>query len=135
MVALTLNLLCFVVLFRFIFLFFFSGLLFSSSSFFFFFFFFFFLFVLFGSLFFFFFFFFSFLAALWHMKVSGQGSDPSHNCNLCHSCNSTESLTHCAGAGIEPAFWCCRDTTDPIVPQWELLDSHLWIGLFSSGIF
>ena len=25
--------------------------------------------------------------------------------------------THCAGPGIEPAFWCCRDATDPFEPQ------------------
>ena len=30
-------------------------------------------------------------------------------------------LTHCARPGIEPATWCCRDTADPIVPQWPLL--------------
>ena len=29
-------------------------------------------------------------------------------------------LTHCAGPGIEPVSWHCKDTTDPIVPQWEL---------------
>ena len=29
-------------------------------------------------------------------------------------------LTHCAGPGIEPASWHCRDATDPRVPQWEL---------------
>ena len=29
--------------------------------------------------------------------------------------------THCAGLGIEPGSWRCRDTTDPIGPQWELL--------------
>ena len=28
-------------------------------------------------------------------------------------------LTHCAGPGIEPASWCCRDTSDPISPQQE----------------
>ena len=26
-------------------------------------------------------------------------------------------LTHCAWPGIEPESWCCRDATDPIVPQ------------------
>ena len=28
-------------------------------------------------------------------------------------------LTHCAGLGIEPTSWRCRDTADPIVSQWE----------------
>ena len=31
------------------------------------------------------FFFFSFLAAPWHMECLGQGSDPSHSCDLCCS--------------------------------------------------
>ena len=29
-------------------------------------------------------------------------------------------LIHCAGPGMEPASLCCRDTTDPVAPQWEL---------------
>ena len=45
---------------------------------------------------------FSFLATLWHMEFSGQRSDPSHYCNLSHSCGNTRSLTHCAGLGIKP---------------------------------
>ena len=28
--------------------------------------------------------------------------------------------THCAGPGIEPASWCCRDATNPMVSQGEL---------------
>ena len=34
-------------------------------------------------------------------------------------------LTNCSGLGIEPASWCFRDTTDRLVPQWELLESPL----------
>ena len=30
-------------------------------------------------------------------------------------------LIYCAGPEMEPASWCCRDTADPITPQWELL--------------
>ena len=30
-------------------------------------------------------------------------------------------LTHCARPGIEPLSSHCRDTANPIVPQWELL--------------
>lgn len=26
-------------------------------------------------------------------------------------------VTHCAGLGIEPAPWCCRDAANPIAPQ------------------
>ena len=29
----------------------------------------------------------------------------------------TDLLTHCAGPGIEPASWCCRDAADPVVLQ------------------
>lgn len=30
-------------------------------------------------------------------------------------------LTHCAKPGIEPVFWCFRDTTNPVAPQREPL--------------
>ena len=30
-------------------------------------------------------------------------------------------LTECARPGLEPVSWCCKDATDPIAPQWELL--------------
>ena len=26
-------------------------------------------------------------------------------------------LIHCAGPGIKPASWCCRDASDPIMPE------------------
>ena len=32
---------------------------------------------------------FSFLASLWHIVFLGQGSDPSHSCNLPHSCGNS----------------------------------------------
>ena len=31
-------------------------------------------------------------------------------------------LNNCAGPGMEPASWHCRDTTNCIVPQQELLN-------------
>ena len=31
-------------------------------------------------------------------------------------------LTHCAGPGMEPVSWHCRDATDPIAPQREFSD-------------
>ena len=40
----------------------------------------------------------------WHMgiwKLLGQGWNPSHSCDLCHSCSNTGSLIHCIGLGIE----------------------------------
>ena len=62
-------------------------------------------------------FFFSFLATSWHMEFPGQGSDPSHSCNLRHSCGNTGSLTHCAEPRIKPVYWHCRDASDPVVVQ------------------
>ena len=29
-------------------------------------------------------------------------------------------LTRCAKRGMQPASWHCRDTANPIAPQWEL---------------
>ena len=42
-------------------------------------------------------------------------------------------LNRCAGLGIEPAAWCCRDVADPAAPQQELhylpnLYFLLWLG-------
>ena len=63
---------------------------------------------------------FSFLATLWHMEFSGQGSDPNCSCDLLHSYTNTRSLTYCARPGTEPASQCPRDTANPVVPQQEL---------------
>ena len=51
-------------------------------------------------------------ATLRHMEFLGQESDLSNSCDLHYSCGN-------ARPGIESATWCCRDTTDSIVPQWE----------------
>ena len=64
----------------------------------------------------FFFLFFPFLATPWHREFPGHGSDPRCSCNLSHSCGNNGSLSHCAGLGIERAFRCSQDSTDPIVP-------------------
>ena len=63
------------------------------------------------------------------MEFLGQGSDPSHSCDLSCSSSSAGSLTHCAGLGIEPASQGSQDTANPIAPQWELLETSL--SLFS----
>lgn len=64
---------------------------------------------------------FFFLAALWHMEILGQGSDPSHSCDLSYSRGNAGSLIHCAGPGIEPAVsQCSRGAADPTAPQWDL---------------
>ena len=49
------------------------------------------------------------------MEFPGQGSDPSHSCDL--SCGNAGSLTHSAGPGMEPASQGSQDATDPVVPQ------------------
>ena len=54
------------------------------------------------------------------MEFQGQGSDPSHSCDLSHSCSDARSLTHCAGPEIKLVSQCSQDTANPIVPQWEL---------------
>ena len=59
------------------------------------------------------------------MELPDQGSDPSHSCNLSHSCRNTGSLTHCAGLGIEPASQYSQDAADPVAPQWELQESAI----------
>ena len=38
------------------------------------------------------------------MRFLGQGSDPSHSCDLHHSGGNTGSLTHCARLGVKPAY-------------------------------
>ena len=39
------------------------------------------------------------MCGIW--KFPGQGSNPSHNCDLCHSFGNTRSLTHCATVGTQ----------------------------------
>lgn len=59
-------------------------------------------------------------------KFPGQGSDLSLSFNLCYSCSKASSLTHCAGLGLKPTFWHCRDTADPAEPQQELLPEFIY---------
>ena len=63
------------------------------------------------------------------MEFPGQGSDPSRSCYLSHSCGNAGSLTYCARLGIEPEYQCSQDTTNPVVPQWELHQSHFNISM------
>ena len=51
------------------------------------------------------------------MEFLGQGSDPSHSCNLC---SNEGSLTHYAGLGVEPASHCSQEAMDPVVP-WSII--------------
>ena len=60
-----------------------------------------------------------FLASPWHMEFLGQGSDSS--CDLSCRGRNAESFTRCARLGIEPASQCSQDATNPVAPQWELL--------------
>ena len=48
------------------------------------------------------------------MEFPGQGSHPSHSCNLSGSYCQHESLTHCARLGIEPVSQRPQDATSPI---------------------
>ena len=68
-------------------------------------------------------FFFSFLAALWHMELLGQGLDSSHSRNLNRSCGNAVPLTHCAGWGSGSQS--SQDASDPVAPQWELGKGNL----------
>ena len=43
-----------------------------------------------------------------------------------------ESLTHCAGPGIKPASWRCRDATNLTVPQWDLWVKTIWTQPYST---
>ena len=61
--------------------------------------------------------FFSFLAARRHVEFPSQGSDLSHNYSYATAAAMPDPLTHCAGLGIEPVFWRCRDTTNPVLPR------------------
>ena len=73
-----------------------------------------------------FFFFFLLLAIPWHMEFPGQGSDPSHSCNLSCSCSNATSLTHRTRPGIEPVSQHSQDAAaDPAVPQQELRHSTI----------
>ena len=65
-----------------------------------------------------------------HMEFPGQGSDPSHSCDLSHSCGNTRSLTHCFRPGIEPVSQHPQDMADPIAPQQKLLHMYLHTLLF-----
>ena len=53
------------------------------------------------------------------MAFLGQGSKPSSNCNVRHSCGNAGSLTYYTSLGIEPKSCLCRDTIDPLMPWWE----------------
>jgi len=44
------------------------------------------------------------------MELLGQGSDPRP------PRAQQEPLTHCAGPGLEPASWHCKENADPVAP-------------------
>ena len=80
---------------------------------------------------------FVFMAHLWHMEVPGPQFElnPSHSCNLCHSCGSAVSLTHCTGLGIEPEplqqLKLLQSDSLPTVPQRWCQDLLLFILLIN----
>ena len=54
---------------------------------------------------------------LWHTELLGQGSDLSHIVTYAEVRATRNPLTHCAGPGIDPTSWHCRDAADPIAPR------------------
>lgn len=66
---------------------------------------------------------FSLLAAPWHMEFQGQGSDPSQGHDLSQNCSNIESLTHCAGPGIEPVSQRSQEAPDSILLWQELQET------------
>ena len=69
-----------------------------------------------------FFFFFSFLAAPQHTESSpARDQIQAVVAIYVAAVAMLDPLIRCAWLGIEPASWCCRDTADPVAPQWELL--------------
>ena len=70
------------------------------------------------------------LTSLRHMEFLGQGSDLSCSCNLYAAVAVPDPLTHCSRPGIEPVSWYCRDATNLLVPQWELLDCWVFVFFF-----
>ena len=48
------------------------------------------------------------------MEFLSQGSDPSHSCNLCHSCGSAGSFNALCGAGNGPCLLALHET--PLIP-------------------
>ena len=65
--------------------------------------------------------FFFFFGHLWHMEFPGQGSGPSHSCNLFPTCSNARYFNPLCQARIEPVSWCCRDAANHVVTQWKLL--------------
>ena len=72
-------------------------------------------------------FFFFFLAAPQPMEFM------SHSCDLSCRGRNAESLTHCAGSGIEPASSAPRTLPAPIVPRRELPSRILELSLEDGG--
>ena len=70
--------------------------------------------------------------------IPGPGIRSDHNHDLCYSCSNAGSFNPLCWARIKPSSWCCRDATDPVVPQQELplsvLDSYIW-GLSCLGVY
>ena len=73
------------------------------------------------------FFFFSFLATPWHMEFPGQGSDPSHSCNLYCCCNNARSFNPLCRAGDQTCVPALRDATDPVAPEQEILFLNFYL--------
>ena len=54
------------------------------------------------------------------MEFLSQGSDLATVATYAAAVAMLDSLTPCAGLGIKPVSWCCRDAAKPTEPQQEL---------------
>ena len=64
------------------------------------------------------------------MEFLHQGSDPSQSCDvstLPAAMARLDPLSHCAGLGIEPVFWCYRDTDDSVAPPCFFSCHHVFV--------
>ena len=66
------------------------------------------------------FFLFWLLRGIWSSRARDQIQGTA--VTLHHTCSGTRALNLCVVLGIEPVYLPSRDTADPIVPLWELLN-------------
>ena len=61
------------------------------------------------------------------MEFPGQGSDPSHSCNLYCCCNNARSFNPLCRAGDQTCVPALRDATDPVAPEQEILFLNIYL--------
>ena len=82
-----------------------------------------------------FFFFFFFFNHIHHIcKFPSQGSNPHCICNLCHSCGSAGSLTHCSTLGTSVIVYILNSSSSKVllgVFDWNYIESSFSLLYFS----